>query len=89
LRQACQEQRLSPKGVHGVPCDGCVVSRDTDPRSLFDRLISACFAVLLGALALYVAVRLVEAVWSQLLVGAGVVSALAGGWLVWRWRAWW
>lgn len=43
-----------------------------DPRSMHDRLVSVCFSLLLGAAALYVAVRLIEAIWSALLVIFGV-----------------
>ncbi|MGX7681594.1 hypothetical protein ACSMXN_22140 [Jatrophihabitans sp. DSM 45814] len=39
---------------------------------MHDRLVSVCFSLLLGAAALYVAVRLIEAIWSALLVIFGV-----------------
>lgn len=39
-----------------------------DPHSWLDRAVGACFRLLLAAAALYVAVRLIEAVWPVLVV---------------------
>lgn len=38
------------------------------PSSLLDKLVGLCLTVLVGATALYVAVHLIEAVWTALLV---------------------
>lgn len=49
------------------------------PASLWDRLVGACFGLLAAALALYVAVRLIESIWLVLVgigVGVGVVAGL-------------
>jgi hypothetical protein len=42
------------------------------PRSLVDRLVGLCFSLLVGAVALYFAVQLIEAIWTALLVILGV-----------------
>lgn len=47
-----------------------------DPRSWLDRLIGICLSLLVGAVALYIAVRLMEAVWAALLVIIGVCAFL-------------
>jgi hypothetical protein len=50
----------------------------TGPRSLLDNLFGLCFTLLLAAIAIHVAVRLIEAVWPALLIlGVGVL--LVGG----------
>jgi len=49
----------------------------SDPRSWPDRLLSACLMFLVAAVAVSVAVRLIEAVWTALLsilIAAGVVT---------------
>lgn len=63
----------------------------SDPRSWFDRLIGVCLGLLVGAVAVYVAVRLIEAVWTVLLVilGAGALLVLAVGLLRRRDRGGW
>jgi ABC-type glycerol-3-phosphate transport system permease component len=48
-----------------------------DPRSGLDRLVGACLSLLVGALALYAAARLVAAVW-QILVAALLVAMIVG-----------
>jgi hypothetical protein len=48
-----------------------------EPSRWLDRLVSACFSVLLGALALYGAVWLLRAVWVVLVIG-GVVVTITG-----------
>lgn len=45
-----------------------------DRLSTTDRLVGASLSLLVGAVAVYVAVRLVEAVWEPLAIGAGVLS---------------
>jgi hypothetical protein len=52
---------------------------NSDPRSWIDRFVGVCLSLLIGATAVYVAVRLIEAVWSALLViiSVGVFVALA------------
>lgn len=44
------------------------------PSSWLDRLVGLCFSLLLGALAIFVAVNLIQAVWTALLV----ILAVAG-----------
>lgn len=44
-----------------------------DPRGLVDRLVAACLSLLVGATAVYVAVRLIEAVWNVLVI-IGIVA---------------
>lgn len=51
-----------------------VVGRDR--LSLVDRLVGAGFSLLVAAVAVYVAVRLVLAVWTALLVIAGVATCV-------------
>lgn len=48
-----------------------------DPRSWFDKAIGICLGALIAATAIYVAVRLIEAVWALLLVILGVGAFLA------------
>lgn len=50
----------------------------SDPRTWMDRAIGTCLGALVGALAIYVAVRLIEAVWSVLLVIVSVGLLLVG-----------
>jgi hypothetical protein len=49
------------------------------PRSLLDNLIGICLSLLVGAAAVFIAVRLIEAVWTALLVilGVGLFVAVA------------
>lgn len=47
------------------------------PSSLLDKLVSLCITVLVGATALYIAVHLIEAIWTALLV-IGAVGAFIG-----------
>jgi LPXTG-motif cell wall-anchored protein len=49
------------------------------PRSLLDDLFGLCFGLLLAAIAVHVAVKLIEAVWPALLVIMGVGLLLAAG----------
>jgi hypothetical protein len=61
-----------------------------DRRSLLDRFIGACFGVLLGTVALYMAARLIESV-AWILVTITGVAAGAGllvAWLRTRNRGW-
>ena len=55
---------------------------------MLDRLVGFCFAVLFGAAAIYVAVRLIESVTGALVVIAGMIGgALIAGFalkLLWR-----
>jgi hypothetical protein len=57
----------------------------TDPRGWLDRLVGACVSLFLGALALYAAVQLVEAIWLTLAIALVAVALLVG--LVALWRA--
>jgi VIT1/CCC1 family predicted Fe2+/Mn2+ transporter len=51
----------------------------SDPRSWLDRLLAVCFMVLAGAAAISIAVHLIEAVWTSLvvIVSVGVFLVLA------------
>lgn len=49
----------------------------TQRTGLLDRLIGGCLTLLVAAVAVYVAVRLIEAVWTALMVIGLVVL---GGW---------
>lgn len=50
-----------------------------DPRSWLDRLFGACLMILLGAVAISIAVHLIEAVWTSLviIVSVGAFIGLA------------
>lgn len=60
----------------------------SDPKSVVDQLVGACFTVLLGAVALYCAVQVLRAVLPFLivLIGGGVLVAVSIA--VARWRRW-
>ncbi len=58
----------------------------TNPASWLDQLVAVCFSLLLAAAAVYIAVRLIEAVWTVLVVILGVVTVVAGGVAVLRFR---
>ena len=47
-----------------------------NPRSIGDKLLGLCFTVLVAAAALFIAVRLIEAVWVALLAILGVCAFL-------------
>lgn len=49
-----------------------------EPERWLDRLVAACFSLLFGALALYGAVWLIEAMWWVLLIILGVGLLLGG-----------
>ena len=57
-----------------------------NPRSWLDQLVGACFSLLLGAAALYLAVRLIQAVWVTALTILGVIGFIAIGVMVVRSR---
>ena len=50
----------------------------SNPRGLMDGLVGLCFGLLLAAIAVHVAVRLIEAVWPVLLLILAVGALLAG-----------
>ena len=50
----------------------------SNPRSWLDGLVGLCFTLLLAAIAVHVAVRLLEAVWPALLLILGVGLLLVG-----------
>jgi len=60
------------------------------PSSWLDQLVGACFSLLVGAAALYLAVRLIEAIWVVLVIVLIVASAIAGlvMWLRSRRQGW-
>jgi hypothetical protein len=63
---------------------------NADPRSWFDKAISICLRILVGAAALYIAVHLVIAVADALLVilGVGTFIAIAVALLRYRRNGW-
>jgi hypothetical protein len=62
----------------------------SDPRPFLDKLVGVCLSVLIGAAAIYIAVRLIQAVWTALLVilGVGAFLAIAAALLHSRNRDW-
>jgi hypothetical protein len=61
-----------------------------EPKSLLDRFVGGCIALLVAALALNLAARLIESIWTALLLmgisialGAGLVAVLH-----WRRQSW-
>jgi hypothetical protein len=62
----------------------------SDPQPWLDKLVGTCLSVLVGAVGIYVAVRLIEAVWAVLLVivGTGVIVAASVSLLRSRNRGW-
>lgn len=56
------------------------------PSSWLDRLLGACLTVLLGAVALFTAAHLIQAVWVTLLVILGVGTFISLSLLVLRSR---
>jgi hypothetical protein len=48
-----------------------------DPGRWVDRLIAWCFGILLGSIALYCAVKVLEAIWPALLMIAGALAISA------------
>jgi len=57
------------------------------PRSWLDRLVGACFGLLLAAIALHWAVRLIESVWPALVAVAVVVGVVVTAVSAWRARS--
>jgi thiol:disulfide interchange protein len=57
-----------------------------NPRSWLDQLVGGCFSLLLGAAAIFLAVRLIEAVWVAALTLLGVLGFIALAVLVVRSR---
>lgn len=51
----------------------------SNPRGLMDGLVGLCFGLLLAAIAVHVAVGLIEAVWPVLMLILGVGLLLAAG----------
>lgn len=63
-----------------------MVRMDYRPSSWLDQLVGACFGLLAAAVALYLAVRLIEMVWVALLLIGVIVATVAGVVAVLRWR---
>ncbi|RNI20723.1 hypothetical protein EFY87_14185 [Flexivirga caeni] len=62
---------------------------ESDPRRLLDRLVGACAAILVGAIALWGAVEILKAIWPWLCLLAFVIVGGFGAWLgIRRWRGW-
>ena len=60
---------------------------NSDPRSWLDRLLGACLMVLVGAAAISIAVHLIEAVWTSLLIIVSVGAFIAVALMVVRARS--
>jgi len=60
-----------------------------DPTKFIDKVISACFTIFLGAMALYGAVKILSAVWVPLCIGSATLTGLVGVWFVIRRRSGW
>ena len=58
----------------------------SDPRNWLDKAVGACLAILVGAVALFVAVKLIEAVAEALLIIVGVLMFVAAGFAILRAR---
>lgn len=64
-------------------------SEGGDPTRFVDKAIGVCLSVLLGAMALYGAVRIISAVFVPLCIGAAAVASIVGIWfLIRRGRDW-
>lgn len=61
-----------------------------EPARWLDRFVGACLTTLVGAAAISIAVHLIEAVWTSLviIVGVGAFIASAAWFLHSRWRRW-
>ncbi|WP_220093637.1 hypothetical protein [Flexivirga caeni] len=56
---------------------------------MLDRLVGACAAILVGAIALWGAVEILKAIWPWLCLLAFVIVGGFGAWLgIRRWRGW-
>jgi hypothetical protein len=58
-----------------------------DHRNLLDRAVGVCLTILAGAAALYIAVRLIEAIWVTLLIILAIAGAVAVAIAVIRYRS--
>lgn len=59
---------------------------DRDPGRWLDRLVGACFGLMLGAMALWFAVEIVQSIWLWL---AGLAAVISLVWLgIWRRTRW-
>lgn len=56
------------------------------PSSWFDYMVGLCLSLLVAATAVYIAVRLIEAVWTALLLILGIGLFITAGVLVLRSR---
>jgi hypothetical protein len=54
--------------------------------SPIDKLLGVCMSILIGAAAVFIAVKLIEAVWTALLVILGVAAFAAIAWVLLRTR---
>lgn len=60
-----------------------------DPTRFVDKAVGVCLSVLLGAMALFGAVRIISAVFVPLCIGITALTAIAGAWfLIRRGRDW-
>ena len=60
---------------------------DSNPKSLLDKLVGLCLSMLIGAAAIFIAVKLIEAIWTALLVIVGVGVFVAIAWAILRGRS--
>jgi hypothetical protein len=70
--------------------EGPNVMWSSNPKSPLDRFVESCISIAAGVMALYVAVRLIEAIWVPLLTIVLVVGVLAAAGLALRarYRGW-
>jgi len=63
---------------------------DKEPVTMASRILGFCFAVFLSVILLYLAVKLLAAIWGWLLLVAGIIAAVWIGLLIYRrWRDRW
>ena len=60
--------------------------RNQWPQSLSEKFVAVCISLLVGALALNWAVRLICQIWPQLLIGLSVIVLVIVAIGVYRWR---
>ncbi|GEK80131.1 hypothetical protein ABA31_14820 [Agrococcus baldri] len=60
---------------------------DKEPTTMASRILSFCFAALLGVVLLYLAIELLAQIWGWLvLIGVIALGAVAAIW-IYRWRS--
>ncbi|WP_285728217.1 hypothetical protein [Psychromicrobium xiongbiense] len=57
---------------------------EQSPKSLFDRLIGLCLSLLVGAVALWCAVQVVQSILPFIIIGVGLIALVWAGWILSR-----